>query len=91
METSTKHEINEFYGMTAVATPKHIRKLMKVDGLTNDEVKSHLQVSNSSQPSNLYQVKSIHFLLDVICKDALLPWFYDVDCSEVPTTKPKGV
>lgn len=28
----------------AVATPKQIRELMKVDGLTNDEVKSHLQV-----------------------------------------------
>ncbi|CAN7102185.1 unnamed protein product [Brassica rapa subsp. narinosa] len=26
-----------------VATPKQIRELMKVDGLTNDEVKSHLQ------------------------------------------------
>ncbi|KAB2616349.1 hypothetical protein D8674_022937 [Pyrus ussuriensis x Pyrus communis] len=25
------------------ATPKQIRELMKVDGLTNDEVKSHLQ------------------------------------------------
>uniref|UniRef100_A0A453BPA5 HTH myb-type domain-containing protein n=1 Tax=Aegilops tauschii subsp. strangulata TaxID=200361 RepID=A0A453BPA5_AEGTS len=34
-------------GMIAVATPKQIRELMKVDGLTNDEVKSHLQVSNS--------------------------------------------
>lgn len=31
--------------MIAVATPKQIRELMKVDGLTNDEVKSHLQVS----------------------------------------------
>ena len=31
--------------MRAVATPKQIRELMKVDGLTNDEVKSHLQVS----------------------------------------------
>jgi hypothetical protein len=30
----------------AVATPKQIREVMKVDGLTNDEVKSHLQVSN---------------------------------------------
>lgn len=30
----------------AVATPKQIKELMKVDGLTNDEVKSHLQVSN---------------------------------------------
>ncbi|KAJ0833330.1 putative transcription factor MYB-HB-like family [Helianthus annuus] len=26
-----------------IATPKQIRELMKVDGLTNDEVKSHLQ------------------------------------------------
>lgn len=32
----------------AVATPKQIRELMKVDGLTNDEVKSHLQVCNCS-------------------------------------------
>jgi hypothetical protein len=30
--------------MKTVATPKQIRELMKVDGLTNDEVKSHLQV-----------------------------------------------
>ncbi|GAV65508.1 Myb_DNA-binding domain-containing protein [Cephalotus follicularis] len=30
-------------GPQAVATPKQIRELMKVDGLTNDEVKSHLQ------------------------------------------------
>lgn len=28
-----------------VATPKQIRELMQVDGLTNDEVKSHLQVT----------------------------------------------
>lgn len=28
----------------AVATPKQIREVMQVDGLTNDEVKSHLQV-----------------------------------------------
>ncbi|RRT58997.1 hypothetical protein B296_00030150 [Ensete ventricosum] len=33
--------------MVAAAKPKHIRELMKVDGLTNDEVKSHLQVSGS--------------------------------------------
>ena len=32
-------------GHFAVATPKQIRELMQVDGLTNDEVKSHLQVS----------------------------------------------
>ena len=30
-----------------MATPKQIRELMKVDGLTNDEVKSHLQVWKS--------------------------------------------
>lgn len=36
--------------MIAVATPKQIREVMKVDGLTNDEVKSHLQVSNGSFP-----------------------------------------
>lgn len=29
----------------AVATPKQIRELMRVEGLTNDEVKSHLQAS----------------------------------------------
>ncbi|KAJ3686077.1 hypothetical protein LUZ61_015241 [Rhynchospora tenuis] len=33
----------EQLGGAHVATPKHIRELMKVDGLTNDEVKSHLQ------------------------------------------------
>ncbi|KAE8778501.1 MYB-related protein [Hordeum vulgare] len=30
-------------GGPQVATPKQIREMMKVDGLTNDEVKSHLQ------------------------------------------------
>jgi len=30
-------------GGSQVATPKQIRELMNVDGLTNDEVKSHLQ------------------------------------------------
>lgn len=30
-------------GGPQVATPKQIREVMKVDGLTNDEVKSHLQ------------------------------------------------
>jgi SHAQKYF class myb-like DNA-binding protein len=33
-------------GGPQVATPKQIREVMQVDGLTNDEVKSHLQVSN---------------------------------------------
>ncbi|VVB09985.1 unnamed protein product [Arabis nemorensis] len=30
-------------GGSQVATPKQIRELMQIDGLTNDEVKSHLQ------------------------------------------------
>ncbi|CAN1307298.1 Myb family transcription factor EFM [Linum perenne] len=32
-------------GGSQAATPKQIREIMQVDGLTNDEVKSHLQVS----------------------------------------------
>ncbi|XP_039002781.1 transcription factor HHO2-like [Hibiscus syriacus] len=33
-------------GGSQVATPKQIRELMQVDGLTDDEVKSHLQASS---------------------------------------------
>ncbi|CAL0307141.1 unnamed protein product [Lupinus luteus] len=33
----------QMLGGSQVATPKQIRELMNVDGLTNDEVKSHLQ------------------------------------------------
>ncbi|KAI4335793.1 hypothetical protein L6164_014403 [Bauhinia variegata] len=33
----------QMLGGSQVATPKQIRELMKIDGLTNDEVKSHLQ------------------------------------------------
>ncbi|KAK5824510.1 hypothetical protein PVK06_019285 [Gossypium arboreum] len=33
----------QMLGVHQVATPKQIRELMKVEGLTNDEVKSHLQ------------------------------------------------
>ncbi|KAL9389473.1 hypothetical protein Peur_018078 [Populus x canadensis] len=36
------HSLQQLGGSHA-ATPKQIRELMKVDGLTNDEVKSHLQ------------------------------------------------
>ncbi|CAN0876454.1 Transcription factor HHO3 [Linum grandiflorum] len=38
------HALQQLGGSHA-ATPKQIRELMKVDGLSNDEVKSHLQVS----------------------------------------------
>lgn len=40
-----------FYFFVA-ATPKQIREKMQVDGLTNDEVKSHLQVSNNISSQN---------------------------------------
>ncbi|KAL4355231.1 hypothetical protein GQ457_06G035690 [Hibiscus cannabinus] len=36
-------EALELLGGSQVATPKQIKQLMQVDGLTNDEVKSHLQ------------------------------------------------
>ncbi|XP_020685655.1 transcription factor NIGTH1-like [Dendrobium catenatum] len=39
-------------GGSQVATPKQIRELMNVDGLTNDEVKSHLQVLSLSLSSD---------------------------------------
>lgn len=50
-------------GGSQIATPKQIRELMKVDGLTNDEVKSHLQKyrlhtrrpSSSPQPAGAGQ------------------------------------
>nr|CAD1843020.1 unnamed protein product [Ananas comosus var. bracteatus] len=38
----------QILGGSQVATPKQIRELMKVDGLTNDEVKSHLQAPHSA-------------------------------------------
>lgn len=39
-----ERRVSNFSFLVTVATPKQIRELMKVDGLTNDEVKSHLQV-----------------------------------------------
>ncbi|RXH72454.1 hypothetical protein DVH24_012138 [Malus domestica] len=44
----------------SASTPKQIRELMKFDGLTNDEVKSHLQVCICDYPSVLN-----HNLVDV--------------------------
>jgi hypothetical protein len=53
-----------FLVMIAVATPKQIRELMKVDGLTNDEVKSHLQVSSSPLSTQLPSYLRWNILLD---------------------------
>ena len=50
---------SELVRINTVATPKQIRELMKVDGLTNDEVKSHLQVL-------LLLLISITYLVEII-------------------------
>ncbi|CAH9076110.1 unnamed protein product [Cuscuta epithymum] len=58
-------------GGSHVATPKQIRELMKVDGLTNDEVKSHLQKyrlhtrrpSTMSTHNNNHQQQAPQFLV----------------------------
>lgn len=55
-----------FIKFKTVATPKQIRELMKVDGLTNDEVKSHLQVS--FYPCNLYYPSLICVNFVVYCQ-----------------------
>lgn len=49
-------------GGSQVATPKQIRELMKVDGLTNDEVKSHLQKYrlHTRRPSPTSQTSAQH-------------------------------
>ncbi|WOL16910.1 hypothetical protein Cni_G25698 [Canna indica] len=67
------HALEQLGGCDA-ATPKHIRKLMKVDGLTNDEVKSHLQKfriharrssssSNQGSSSISYNLQSPQFMV----------------------------
>ncbi|KAG8098293.1 hypothetical protein GUJ93_ZPchr0013g33893 [Zizania palustris] len=50
-------------GGPQVATPKQIREVMKVDGLTNDEVKSHLQVSNSPNLCKHFREQNFSHLL----------------------------
>jgi hypothetical protein len=48
--------------VTAVATLKQIRELMKVDGLTIDEVKSH-QVSSKQLTQDSFQSQDpVHFV-----------------------------
>ncbi|KAE8716066.1 Myb-like transcription factor family protein, putative isoform 2 [Hibiscus syriacus] len=44
------HALQQLGGSHA-ATPKQIRELMKVNGLTNDEVKSHLQIAHEETES----------------------------------------
>ncbi|KAL9268773.1 Myb family transcription factor EFM-like protein [Drosera capensis] len=48
-------------GGSQVATPKQIRELMKVEGLTNDEVKSHLQKYrlHTRRPSQIPQATGV--------------------------------
>ncbi|CAA3013645.1 myb family transcription factor EFM [Olea europaea subsp. europaea] len=50
----------QMLGGSQVATPKQIRELMKVDGLTNDEVKSHLQARLSNPFSLTHKRTHIH-------------------------------
>lgn len=61
--------------MIAVATPKQIREVMKVDGLTNDEVKSHLQVSK--HPSFYF---SNHFLKQISSRFLIHSFHYSISC-----------
>jgi hypothetical protein len=55
-----------FDGVTAVATPKQIRELMKVDGLRNDEVKGHLQVGSNSPLFSFQIPPKIYCPLDLL-------------------------
>jgi SHAQKYF class myb-like DNA-binding protein len=61
-----------FDDVTAVATPKQIRGLMKVEGLTNDEVKSHLQVGGGGggggPPPPLFPPNSPLFSFQIYCR-----------------------
>lgn len=55
-------------GGPQVATPKQIREVMKVDGLTNDEVKSHLQkyrLHNQKSPGSSSSSHPIMLIGDV--------------------------
>ncbi|KAF0888368.1 hypothetical protein E2562_014190 [Oryza meyeriana var. granulata] len=65
-------------GGPQVATPKQIREVMKVDGLTNDEVKSHLQkyrLHNRKSPGTSPASHSI-----VLVGDLWAP--QEVSCSQ---------
>lgn len=69
LHNSFLHALQQLGGSN-VATPKQIREIMKVDGLTNDEVKSHLQKyrlherrPNASFNSNNNQMQTPQFLV----------------------------
>ncbi|KAG6493904.1 myb family transcription factor EFM-like isoform X1 [Zingiber officinale] len=69
-------------GGSQAATPKQIRELMKVDGLTNDEVKSHLQkyrLHTRKVPygSSAGTDKPVVFLRDL--------WMHSENCSNPST------
>ncbi|CAI9758785.1 unnamed protein product [Fraxinus pennsylvanica] len=57
-------------GGAQAATPKQIREFMKVDGLTNDEIKSHLQkyrvhirklITSSTSPSDCSKKSTVNY------------------------------
>lgn len=65
-------------GGPQVATPKQIREVMKVDGLTNDEVKSHLQkyrLHNRKSPGTASASHSIVLVGDLWASQ-------EVSCSQ---------
>nr|GMD75184.1 myb family transcription factor EFM-like [Ipomoea batatas] len=58
LEEKKSLEIVNLGNKCSIATPKQIRELMKVDGLTNDEVKSHLQLTDLPFPSpDIYRTR----------------------------------
>jgi len=78
---------NKFH-VIAVATPKQIREVMQVDGLTNDEVKSHLQVSNDPLCPGIFLVVQMPISGDIV---SCLETYSIVSCSysEVPAAQQK--
>jgi SHAQKYF class myb-like DNA-binding protein len=74
----------EQLGGADVATPKHIRELMKVDGLTNDEVKSHLQKYrlHTKKPSSRVRSSSSNDYASQAPQFVLVgAWVPPADCS----------
>jgi hypothetical protein len=59
--------------VTTVTTLKQIKEVMKVDGLTNDEVNSHLQVSSKQLTQDSFQSQDpVHFVSNLINPYVLL-------------------